>query len=160
MFCSPCEYKNIKHIIYHNTIVDNCKECNICSILLSDYDKLITNIILEYKIGGLIRLSNFSELNKSNKKKIEKFLFLFKINFKKLKKLTYKCNTCESDLTEFYLDKDTKIYICMDCMRVYFYMNELDEYLNKVLKKCNKGYFNFIKRFLQKLKWSKNNVKK
>ena len=44
MFCSPCEYKNIKHIIYHNTLVDNCKECNTCSIFLSEYDELIKRI--------------------------------------------------------------------------------------------------------------------
>ena len=160
MFCNPCKLENIKHIVYHNTIFDQCKECDECSLLLSNYEDFILNILVENKIENVSRLTDVSLLSDKQQKRIEKFLSQFSINFAEFDETKNICRACDNKLYKYTFNSGIQVYLCGECLRIYFNISEFNKHINYVLKKYNKNYFKNIKRFLQKFKWSKNNVKK
>lgn len=148
-YCKPrCEYKDIYHINLYNNIVDNCKECQLCSLSLNDYYDLILGILFYYKICNVKSLIELENLSKKDKKQVYKFLSYFEINLSKLIQTDRICRACESDIYEGELKNGFYIYVCSECMRVFFYLDDFKNYVNYTLEVYN----NFLKRFLQMFK--------
>ena len=157
--CKLCKYKDIYHIDLYDTIVDNCRECQLCSLSLAEYYDLVVNILVHYKIGNINRLSDIDNLKFSEKRKINSFLAYFAIDLARLEETDKICRACESNLHELYLVGGTHVYICKECMKIFFYLDDFQNHINFILKTYN-SYFKYIKRFLQLFKRSKNNAEK
>lgn len=164
MKCNQCEYHNIKHVMIYDTLFDKCSECEIYSIPLSEYQTFILNVLKEFKIGNATNLTYVENLSEDDQKKIDKFLNYFILDFDNLKDSDYKCNACGGMIHKHYVIdsenvKESPFYVCMDCFRLYFFIDQFNILLNEAITNSLKET-NIKKRFLQFFKRGKNNVKK
>lgn len=146
--CNQCKFENIIHILYYDILIDYCQECKLCSLLLSDYNNLLINILRRYKICNVNFPSDLIDLSKKQKKLMDMFFKNINLDFDNdyVYESSLKCNICGKNL---YMN-DGKIFICDDCLRVYFYKEEFDNLINIKLKIYKRRTTHFFKRFLQK----------
>lgn len=146
--CNQCKFENITHILYYDTLIDYCQECKLCSLSLSDYNNLLINILRRYNICNIKFPSDLMNLSKKQRKLMDMFFKNINLDFDNdyVYESTLKCNICAKKL---YMN-DGKIFICDECLRVYFYKEEFDNLINNKLKMYKRKTTHFFKRFLQK----------
>lgn len=161
MFCDFCKYENINHIKLYNTIVDECSKCEYCSISLSNYFDFINDIIISNHFLGINIFTIIDMLPRKHQIKYQMLYECFSINLNELNETNRKCRICGEYLFEIKKSNNFSLYICKNCMNVFFNKEKIKEYVEEKIKFIHKYYYFIIirKRFLQLIeRRGKNNV--
>lgn len=157
-FCNPCSFKNIIKIVFYEILFYRCEKCDYSFINLNDYKALIYNIICHHKIGNLTYNMDEDILSKKDLKKLHEFKEFLKIDKSILindnKNI---CPICRTEHLKYgFFNKKVKYFICDDCQRLFFNIDEFNNLLEDLTKK--KTFYFKLKEIFTKL-WSKNNAK-
>lgn len=154
MFCNPCKYEKINQIKLYDFIVDECSECEYCSIPVIEYFNFIRMVIIKYHFLNISILTDIDILPKHLKNKYQMLFECFSINLNNLFESNYQCRICGEDFYEIKKDKNFSLYFCQNCMNIFFNKKDFKKYVEKEIKFINKFYY-FIymkERFLQLFK--------
>lgn len=162
MYCNLCKYEDITQIKLYDNIVDSCSKCDYCTISINDYSNFIKMAIIK---NGFLNINIFTIIDMLSIKEQHQYEMLinsFDIsNLNDFKETTNKCRICCGKLFEIKKDNNFSLFLCENCLNVYFQKNEFKKYMEKRIKLILKFYyFIYIKeRFLHLIgKEGKNNV--
>lgn len=172
--CIKCNLKKITNIQLYYLTVQKCKDCGYIRTFFDDFDIIIYKILLKKNIGNIAKYNNIYDCNKYEKKLIDDFLNVFKdikdINLK-VNKL---CDVCNEKLNKKTLMNKFEYFYCEYCKSIYFLHDDLENFINYLIKYIErknfmfKVYFNISSKIKFKLfkikeifhRKVKNNVKK